>query len=315
MSMRRNVLGIFAAACVLFAQAPSFEVASIKPSPPLNPADVAAGKLHVGFSIDGARLDIGFLSLADLIPIAYKVKRYQVSGPDWMPVQRFDILAKLPDGASEKQVPEMLQALLAERFKLAIHRENRERSVYALVVGKDGPKMKEAPPDPDNPAPETTDSGVPIIRKGAQVSVSREGNGAVVRGGGIGKTRMTMGPNGTMRLETERVTMEALAAILAPFLDRPVVDMTELKGPYKVALDISMQDLLAVAKSTGVAVPGGLPGAPGAGAGNQPAAAASDPSGSSIFRAVQELGLKLDSRKAPVEVIVVDHLEKMPTEN
>jgi uncharacterized protein (TIGR03435 family) len=299
---------------VLLGQQPAFEVASIKPSPPLNPADVAAGKLHVGISIDGARVDIGFLSLADLIPIAYKLKRYQVSGPDWMPVQRFDILAKLPDGASEKQVPEMLQALLADRFKLAIHRENKERSVYALVVGKDGPMMKEAPPDPDNPPPETTESGVPIIRKGTQVSVAREGNGAVVSGGGMGKTRMTMGPNGTMRLEAERLAMAALADLLSPFVDRPVVNMTELKGQYQVALDISIQDLMAVAKSTGVAA-GALQGAPGAAAGNQPATAASDPSGSSIFRAVQELGLKLDSRKAPVEQIVVDHLEKLPTEN
>ncbi len=316
MSMRKFVLGIAVAAGMLCGQtpaaAPAFEVASIKPSPPLNPADVAAGKLHVGLSIDSARVDIGFLSLADLIPMAYKVKRYQVSGPDWMPLQRFDIVAKLPDGASEKQFPEMLQALLAERFKLTVHRENKERSVYALVVAKDGPKMKEAPPDPDAPAADTTESGVPITRKGTIVSVGRDGNGAVVNGGPMGKVHMTMGQSGMMRLEAERMTMAALADILAPFLDRPVVNMTELKGNYQVALDISLQDLMAVAKATGVAA-GALQGGPSPSSQTTPAA--SDPSGSSIFAAVQQLGLKLDSRKAPVEVIVVDHLEKMPTEN
>src|SRR5947209_15801513 len=88
-----------------FAQtppAPQFEVATIKPAAPLNPAMVAAGKLHVGMNVDQARVDIGFLSLADLIQTAYKVKRYQVSGPDWMGQQRFDILAKMPEGATKE---------------------------------------------------------------------------------------------------------------------------------------------------------------------------------------------------------------------
>jgi uncharacterized protein (TIGR03435 family) len=309
MSIRRIALGIFAAACVLLGQQPAFEVASIKPSPPLNPADVAAGKLHVGISIDGARVDIGFLSLADLIPIAYKLKRYQVSGPDWMPVQRFDILAKLPDGASEKQVPEMLQALLADRFKLAIHRENKERSVYALVVGKDGPKLKEA-------APSQTPSGGDDKTAGdgnGQVSLSRAGNGAVVSSPKMGKTKVSMGANGTMHMEVEHMGMSDFAAMLAPFLDRPVVDMTELKGNYQIALDVSMADLRNVAKTAGMAIPGQAP--TGGDAARNPADAASEPSGSSIFAAVQQLGLKLESRKTSIEVIVVDHVEKNPTEN
>ncbi len=116
------------------------------------------------------------------------------------------------------------------------------------------------------------------------------------------------------------MTMEALADVLSRFLDRPVVDQTELKGNYQVALDLSMEDLRNVARKMGVASAGAGPAtaaAPTAPAGeaSRPADAASDPSGGSIFSNVQQLGLKLEPRKAPVALIVVDKLEKTPTEN
>ena len=124
---RRMALLALAAAALALAQAPAsspaFEVATIKPSPPLNPLEIAQGKVHLGMRIDGARVDIGALSIADLIRIAWEVKAYQVSGPEWMTTERFNILAKMPEGATKDQVPRMLQALLAERFKLAIHKE------------------------------------------------------------------------------------------------------------------------------------------------------------------------------------------------
>src|SRR6476659_5055448 len=110
------------------AAAPAFEVAAIKPAPPLDAAKIMAGKLHVGMTINAARVDIGNLSLADLIRIAYKIKSYQLTGPDWMPAQRFDMQAKMPEGATKEQVPEMLQTLLADRFKLSIHRDSKEHS-------------------------------------------------------------------------------------------------------------------------------------------------------------------------------------------
>src|SRR2546423_10253566 len=91
----------------------SFDVASIKPAEPITAA-IAAGRLHVGMTVKGNTVDIGFMSLAELIPMAFKLKQYQVSGPDWLASQRFDILAKMPGGATQDQVPEMLQALLAE---------------------------------------------------------------------------------------------------------------------------------------------------------------------------------------------------------
>src|SRR4051812_40630607 len=127
----------------------AFEVATIKPSAPINAAAITSGQMpHVGTNIQGTRVDIGYESLADLIPQAFDVKPFQVSGPDWLKTERFDIIAKMPDRATKEQMPEMLQALLADRFRLKIHREMRENTVYALVVAKGGPKLKEADPDP-----------------------------------------------------------------------------------------------------------------------------------------------------------------------
>jgi uncharacterized protein (TIGR03435 family) len=276
--------------------APAFEVASIKPAAPITPADAASGKLHVGMKVDGARVDIGFLSLADLIRTAYNVKSYQISGPDWMAGQRFDLVAKLPEGASQDQVPVMLQALLADRFKLAIHRENKDHSMYALMVGKNGPKLKEAPPEPAAGPEEPAETG--------QVRIAPGRDGVTVSGGKAGPTRISMGPGGTMHLEAPKMTLAALAELLSRFTDRPVVDMTEIKGNYQVALDLSMDDLRNAARSAGVAVPG-LPASDGV----------SDPSGGSMFNAVQQLGLRLEPRKESIELIVIDHLEKMPSEN
>src|SRR4051794_33928733 len=127
----------------LQGQAPAFEVASIKPSEPITPAMVQSGKIHAGMKIDGARVDIGNFSLAQLIAKAYDIKAYQLQGPSWMvpTAQRFDVIANLPAGATKEQVPEMLQALLADRFKLVVHKETKDQKVYGLLVGKTGIKM------------------------------------------------------------------------------------------------------------------------------------------------------------------------------
>ena len=299
------------------AQAPaarlSFEVASIKPAETITPAMIAAGKLHVGMNVDGARVDIGYMSLADLIPVAFKVKPYQFAGPDWMRTQRWDILAKLPEGATKEQVPEMLQALLEERFKLKIHRENRENNVYALVQNKGGAKLKDAAPDADVPPPETP-GAISLGVGGNQFRVNTGRGGATLVSSQTGTTKITPGPDGTMRMEMSKVSMPQFAEMLTPLLEHPVVDMTELKGNYQVALDLSLETLLNVARTAGVGIP--ALGARGGGAdGGRLGAQASDPSSGSIFSSVQQLGLRLESRKAPVEFIVVDSAEKTPTEN
>jgi uncharacterized protein (TIGR03435 family) len=265
MSIARPVLSIFCGAAIAFAQGPAavptFEVVSIKPVPPPDYSDVAGGK-HVGMSIDGAQVAIGSVSLAFLIQTAYQVKSYRVSGPDWINTQNFDVLAKLPEGASHGQVPEMLQAMLADRFKLAIHRESKERSVYALVAGKVGLKLKEAEPGPPGRV-------FPSIRS-----------------------------DGTMHVLAERMTLAGFADFLTNFVDRPVLDMTGLAGSYRIELDMSTADGFR-----NIGPPAATNGA------------ASDPAGSSIFSGIQRLGLKLEPRKMPVEIVVIDHVERMPTEN
>ena len=331
------------------SSAPAFEVASIKPAPPITAlaAQIQAGKMHVGMSVDGARVDIGFMSLGDLLPLAFKVKPYQVTGPDWMRQERWDILAKIPDGGSKDQVPEMLLALLTERFKLAVHRDTKDLPVYALVVGKNGLKMKESTPDDDAPATDantpngallppppppppggTPPPGGPGAGRGpmvigtpnGQMSVTANGRGAVIKGGPNGTMKMSIGENGVMRMETSKTSMSALADMLAPFVDRPVIEMTELKGNYQVALEMPMEDLMRMARArvpemAGAASVPFARGPEGPAPGTASTQTASDPSGTSIFQAIQQLGLRLEPRKAPIETIVVDHLEKTPTDN
>jgi uncharacterized protein (TIGR03435 family) len=305
-TMTRRILIALAAAALGMAQTtPAFEVATIKPATLPGPAQVAAGKIHIGMNVDGARVDIGAMSLADLIRVAYRVKAYQVSGPAWMTTARFDVMAKIPEGGSKDQVPEMLQALLAERFGLKFHRESQEHSVYALVAAKGGPKLKEAPPDEPMPPADDKSGGMTIGTEKGPVRVTNDSKGVVVRGAN-GTTRMTM-VDGKMHMEASKISMEGFAELLSRFVDRPVVDMTEIKGDYQISLELSMDDLRAMARSQGMVLPGGP--------GDKPADTASDPSGGTIFQAVQQLGLKLEARKAPLDTILIDHIEKTPTEN
>src|SRR3984893_9245817 len=126
---------------------PTFEVATIKPSAPMDPAKMVAaiqggGKMPVGANIDSSRAEYLYLDLKTLLTYAYGVKPYQITGPDWMSTTRFDIIAKMPEGSTKQDAPKMLQSLLEERFKLTTHRTSAEHPVLALVVGKGGPKLK-----------------------------------------------------------------------------------------------------------------------------------------------------------------------------
>jgi len=176
-------------------------------------------------NINGSRAEYGFMSLADLIPYAYHVERYQLSGPSWMNETRWDILAKIPEGQPADRAPEMMQNLLVERFKLSIHRENREQSVYALVVGQGGLKIKEEVHEEE-----------PVVGGGLNVRINNDG--VAISDGATATMRMTPSPNGGVRLQMAKITMAALADRLTQFMDRPVVDATRLKGNYQVTLDL-----------------------------------------------------------------------------
>ena len=115
----------------------AFEVASIKPS-----AQSAQAQTSAGLHIDGSVARYSALSLKLYLGMAYNLRNYQISAPDWMASERWDITAKLPDGSDPKQIPQMLQALLRDRFQIKTHRETRELPVYGLITGKGRLKLK-----------------------------------------------------------------------------------------------------------------------------------------------------------------------------
>jgi uncharacterized protein (TIGR03435 family) len=305
----------------------TFDVASVKPAAPLDQAklqaDIKEGKMpKFGQQLDGARAEYHFTSLKELIVYAYKVKPYQISGPAWLNTERFDIMAKLPDGATKADVPKMLQALLAERFKLAVHRDSKEQPVLALVVSKGGPKLKESAGVPvaiDESAP-LKPGEMKIDGPDGQIRMTVDPkNGSMVMNMGIKGTmhqKMDMATR-NIHLDADMINMAGFAEMMTQMMQigggggRQVVDMTDLKGYYQVAIDISLEEIMKMSRAAG----GDMGGAPAPDTSARPADAASDPGGMSVTDTVQTLGLKLTPRKAVLEQLIVDHAEKTPTEN
>ena len=226
---------LLATAVCCIAEVPTeFEVASVKPQAPGDTRG-SIGPSPGAFIANGIPLKI-------LIEIAYHVKDYQISGgPDWIATDHWDVSAKAPAGfiPTGQQMQPMLQALLADRFRLKLHRETRELPAFALVVGKGGPKLT---------ATTFADSRISI-------------------GHGI--------------FTGQKIDMDGLADALASESDRTIVDQTGLAGQYDITLKWN------------------------------PDATDSDPAAVSLFTAIQEqLGLKLEATKAPVEMLVIDSVQK-----
>ncbi len=251
---------------------PRFEVASIKATDP-NPSN----PMFIGMSADGAMVKYTNITLRDCIRGAYRVRDFQIVGPNWMTSARFEIDAKLPAGASPDQIPEMLQALLVERFKLEIRREMKVHNVYALVVGNGGAKLK--------PAQAKTDGNSPKAL------------------GPDGKPRdlMMYGfPPGGVGITAPSASLASLVGLMSRFTARPVVDMTGITGQYEFKLIFAPETI-----TTPLTGPGPRPDS----------AAVSVEPAQSVFDAVKQYGLRLEARKAPIEILTITHLEKTPTEN
>ncbi len=331
---RKLVIGLALTGISAFAQTKlSFEVATIKPAQPLDPAKLVAalqsgGKMPVGATISAGRAEYLYLDLKTLLTYAYGVKPYQITGPDWMSTTRFDIVAKMPEGSTKDDAPKMLQSLLEDRFQLTTHRTSAEHPVLALVVGKGGPKLKastETPVAIDENAPlkpgETKMDGAegPV-----RVKIDLTTGSSVIDMGLKGKMSYKVNPaTQSMHIDFSMTTMAGFAEMMTQLMSqlgggagRQVVDMTGIKGNYDASLEISLAEILALARAAGMDVPAGAPGGGAGGPANGPAVA-SDPSGggSSLTDAVQSMGLKLESRKAMVDQFVVDHVERMPTDN
>ena len=211
----------------------------------------------------------------------------------------------MPEGTPRKQVPEMLKALLTERFKLAIQRDRKDQPILALVVGKNGLKLQKAGAEADASIPDAP---------GDQPVYTPQGDARALKNGDILITHSEYGPihggrgsNGVMQWEYSKLTMPALAALLAPHLDRPVVDMTNLRDSYHLVFQNQRRQDGGASDTKK-----GGPPEESSDAGN---ARQDDTFGEGLIRAIERGGLKLEARRAPVETIMVDHLEKAPTGN
>jgi uncharacterized protein (TIGR03435 family) len=261
---------------------PEFEVASVKPSPP--PGDGRG--MRVGWNggpgtNDPGRFTTENLSLNNLMTLAYEIPDYRLTAPDWMQSARFDIVAKIPEGATKEQFQLMLQRLLVERFRLALHHEQKEMQAYELSVGKNGSKFKESADEQPAPAADPAVSSLPP-RQG----LDQDGFPAIPPGNSPYMRMM----KGRARWRLARTSMEEFSQSLAVQLGRPVSDSTGLKGKY----DFTLSWVIGPVSATST----------------------DDTPGPTLPGAVQEqLGLKLESKKMTVDILVVDHMEKVPTEN
>ena len=299
----------------------AFEVATIKPTEPIT-AGPGKMMIRMGVQNDGAMVKYNGMTLKALVHNAYSVKDYQVTGAPWMDEQRFDISAKLPDGANKDQAPEMLQNLLKDRFKVTLHREKKDHPIYALVVGKGGPKLKASEVTADTPG-EPGASGPSDPGKATAPPPGGPGQTAMIGGrGGLpaGGMFMRMGPNGG-HLESRAVTLSRFAESISRFLDRPVVDQTGIEGSYDFAIDVSPEEMGGMMGQMkgemmrkGGPMDGGgpMPGGPGHAGPDGPL---NGSEGGSIFQSIQSYGLKLEPKKALMDMIAIDSAEKTPTEN
>jgi uncharacterized protein (TIGR03435 family) len=245
--MRTHLLTGLMAVCVAAAQSdapPAFEAASVKPN--------HSGTHNSSTHTRPANVEMKNVTLRNIITSAYRIKDYQVSGPEWLRSERYDIVAKAPFGTPEAQIAPMLRTLLAERFKLETHSETKEFPVYGLVATKGG-----------------------LIPQPAEAGEGSSMNTTIDDKGG--------------ELKAQRTTLARLAEWLSTRLDRPVLDMSGLTGAYDFNLKFSLEN-----------------------AGGD----ADTPKYPILPLALQEqLGLRLEKRTAPIEILVVDRAEKVPVEN
>jgi uncharacterized protein (TIGR03435 family) len=322
----RIVLALLPACAVLAQTAPdkpAFEVASIKPAVPQPPGRFWTGGRGGPGSADPGQATFMNVTQRFLLSKAYGVQDYQISGPGWLDSEHYDIVAKVPKGATKEQFAMMIQNLLAERFNLTLHHETKELPRYALVVAKNGPKLKEAAPPPAADAATAKDGAAPP--DGGPPPGG--GPGAGPPPGALGPARVEMGKDGFPKLppgmRSQNVIMlmmngharmigngqpiSKLVEALSRQLGRPVTDKTGLKGTYDFTLDFDPEGSFG---GRGMMAP------PPPGGGEGPGANPPESEAAGLFTALQEqLGLKLEQKKGPLDMLVVDHSEKTPVEN
>ena len=297
------------AGCMVYGQ--TFDAASVKPAVPPTPDGhgmiMMAGPSGGPGSKDPGRIRYPYMAMKNILMNAYDVKNFQIVGPSWLSTERFDITATMPPDTTKEQFRVMLQNLLAERFGLVIHRETKELPMYSLLVAKGGPKMKvsvEPPPAKDDgepPPPAPLPSQPKIGPDGFPILPQLAGRG------GIFQIMM----NGRTRWIAQQQTMQDVVTRMTNELSRPVTNTTGLQGKYDFTLTFASEGMNGPMGPMPPPPPPPSSGGGGAAVGPPEAEPLLD-----IFGAVQaQLGLKLEPKKGPVELIVIDHIEKTPTEN
>jgi len=287
------------AATICFGQAPQFEVATVKPDPPS-----ADGRIRVmvrggpGTNDPGRIVYQGF-TLKDLLSTAYAVKAFQIQAPPWFDTDRFNVEARIPDHTTKEQFQVMLQNLLTERFQVALHHEQKDSTVYELSVAKSGAKIKQTEENPNAPEAAGPPGPPPLGRGGfPQLPPGR--------------------PNMAMRMGREAARVSArvqpisrLSDLLGNQLNSLVIDKTGLTGTYDYDLEFAPVNGLG-----GLPLPPPPPPAGGDAAGPRPAAADAPAEMPDLFTAIQnQLGLKLEKKRGPLDLLVIDRAEKTPREN
>lgn len=236
-----------------------------------------ARQMWTGMTADAGMVHYTNISLRACIRAAYRVRDFQIKGPVWMDDARFEISAKLPAGARLNQIPEMMRVLLAERFKLSLRREMEEQPVYALVIAQGGPKLKAAG-----------------MKAGKEAPTSL---------GPDGMARPLISyqylPSGVL-MDAASASLASIAEIMSKFTERPVLDMTGLEGRYEIKFTF-MPDTSRSLAPPGTTAPDGRE-------------LFSEP-GIALADALRKEGLKIEKRKAPIKILTVTHLERMPTDN
>lgn len=305
--MRRILVSLLCIAPALFAEGPEFDVASIKATPANPGGFIIFGPQRGGpGSPDPTHINWPSAALRNVVMAAFDVKNFQVAGPDDLDQLRFDFAVGVPEGATKEQVALMWRNLLTSRFKMKYHIEQRDFNVDELQIGPKGHKLVEnkdeapaaqpAKPPADGP-PQFDPNGRPILN----------GPGLMMM--------MSAGPNGpTAKTSGKAQPMSALVTMLSNELGNPVVDKTGLTGKYDFYVEFApTRGIGGMRLPPGI---GGGPGGPGAGGAVPPPAAGGAELGLELPQAIeQQLGLKLAKGKGKLDVIVVEKIDRMPTEN
>lgn len=282
---------------------PAFEVASIKPSGPRSVPSIGPFPVTLNFNVyktvggpgtsNPGQFTCSNITLKPLLLRAYDLHPYELVGPDSMiDSDKWDIVAKVPGGATKEQFKLMIQNLLVERFGLIVHRETRDLPVYELIVAKGGSKLRE--------------SVKPV--EGAAVPVARCAPGKnglpELPPGAVAVCVLPAGPN--TRLAFRAQSLAELLHMMETQIGRKVIDKTGLAGKYDFDLTWSMrQGVVGLGRSADADA-----SAP------QTGVLDAEDSGPTLLAAIQsQLGLEFESKKGPAEVLVVDHVNKTPTEN